>query len=294
MGEAAGIHSRSISGFAPRDAEHRPAKQPEAAFSEGRRCLRIGAPGGRHRERHAKNERLAACTQPFAGRWRTTVTGLGNATLVPSPSVAPFVGSIDPPGGYGPLSGDRDHTLAFRVRFAGIPCKPEERVATATIDVVAGKRVRITVPPCAFVYSVKLVCGVRPECGCGCAPVRPGRTATEVNVHNSSSEEVVLRKRFIPLVFMGAPGGREPRAAGSRAEDRIVLPPHAATMDDCCRISEALLGVAQSGPVPLTLGVLEIASTVELEVTAVYTAAGEAESTPSVEVTRFRAEMSPP
>lgn len=211
---------------------------------------------------------------------KAAVTGIGNVALVPSPSVAPFVTSIDPPGGYGPLSGDGDHVLTFRVRFTGIPCKPEEQVVTGTIDVVAdggvvaGKRVRITVPPCAFVYSVKFVCGVQPECGCDCAPVRPGRYATEVNIHNYSPKEVVLRKRFIPLVFMGAPVGREPRAAGSRAEDRIVLPPHTATMDDCCRVAELLLGGQAPAPGALTVGLLEITASAEVAVTAVYTTSG--------------------
>jgi hypothetical protein len=41
-------------------------------------------------------------------------------------------------------------------------------------------------------------------------------------------------------------------------------------MDDCCRLSELLLGAAPEGQVPLTTGVLEIISTVELAVSAVY------------------------
>jgi hypothetical protein len=50
-----------------------------------------------------------------------------------------------------------------------------------------------------------------------------------------------------------------------------VLPPGAATMDDCCRIAERLYGGAPS-PLPLTIGFLEIVSDEELHVTAVYTA----------------------
>jgi hypothetical protein len=42
-------------------------------------------------------------------------------------------------------------------------------------------------------------------------------------------------------------------------------------MDDCWRLQELLLGGAVEGQVPLTTGVLEIISTVELAVTAVYT-----------------------
>jgi hypothetical protein len=41
--------------------------------------------------------------------------------------------------------------------------------------------------------------------------------------------------------------------------------------------------------VPLTIGFLEIVSTVELDVTAVYTASGGAGSTPSISVNRISA-----
>jgi hypothetical protein len=58
---------------------------------------------------------------------------------------------------------------------------------------------------------------------------------------------------------------------GRKASDRIVLPPHTATMDDCCRLAELLLG-ATTDSLPLTIGFLEIISPVELSVTAVYTA----------------------
>src|SRR5947208_5196322 len=53
-----------------------------------------------------------------------------NLKLVPSPSVAPFVDSIDPPGGYGPITGERDETLSFRVRFHGLPCTAEPQIFT--------------------------------------------------------------------------------------------------------------------------------------------------------------------
>lgn len=142
-----------------------------------------------------------------------------------------------------------------------------------------------------FVHSVPFVCGEQRDDHCACAPTRPGRYATEINVHNAGARDALVRKRLIPLAIAGAATGREPRAKDAATSEIVRLPSHSATMDDCCRISEALLGVAPSGPVPLTLGVLEIASTVELEVTAVYTATGEAEGTPSVEVKRFRAEM---
>jgi hypothetical protein len=206
---------------------------------------------------------------------------VNNITLVPSPTIAPFVTSITPPAGYGPLPAGQ-HTLKFEVRFTGIPCKPEQQVVTGTIDVVADRKViarkptTITVPPCAteIVYAVKFVCGVQADCECACTSVQPGSYATEINIHNYSNKEVVIGKRFVPVVLAGAPAGREPHVAMPRAEDRIVLPPHAATMDDCCRIVERLLGAPVTGPLALTVGFVELTASADVAVTAVYTASG--------------------
>jgi hypothetical protein len=206
---------------------------------------------------------------------------IANVTLKPSPSIAPFIASIDPAGGYGPLPAEREHVLKFRVKFKGIPCKDEVQIVTGTIDVVidrvvaTAKRVRITVPPCKaaeFVYAVQFVCGTVPECGCACTPVRPGRYATEINIHNYSGTSVRIRKRVIPVVFAGAVTGREPATAGPKAVDAITLPPHSATMDDCCRLTELLLGA----PVGAShnIGILEITASADVAVTAVYTSSG--------------------
>jgi hypothetical protein len=211
------------------------------------------------------------------------VSGIQNVKLVPSASIAPFVTSISPLGGYGPLAGDQDHTLRFDIKFTGIPCKPEAQVITGTMDVVAdgivvaSKKVQITIPPCRpklFVYSVKFICGVQAECGCECASVQPGRYATEINIHNYSSKEVAILKRFVPVVLAGAPVGREPRAATTRAEDKIILPPHTATLDDCCRIAVLLFGADGTSSIPLTIGILEITANTDIAVTAVYTTSG--------------------
>jgi len=123
-----------------------------------------------------------------------------------------------------------------------------------------------------FLYSVTFLCGEQKEDCCGCAPVRPGHYATEINIHNFSDRDAPVIKRVIPLVLSGAVRGREPQVAAITAMDRLILPAHTATMDDCCRLQELLLGAAVAGQVPLTMGVLEIISTVELAVTAVYTA----------------------
>jgi hypothetical protein len=131
---------------------------------------------------------------------------------------------------------------------------------------------------------VKFICGEQPACGCECTSVQPGRYATEINIHNYGIKEVTIRKRFIPVVLAGAPVGREPKVAASRAEDKIVLPPQTATMDDCCRIAELLFGGVASSPLPITIGFLEITSNGPIAVTAVYTATGLDSKGVSIEV----------
>lgn len=139
-------------------------------------------------------------------------------------------------------------------------------------------------PAGQFVYSVKFLCGVQEDCPCECAPVRPGKYATEINIHNFHERDVRVRKSVIPLVFSGAAAGREPKTVGRRAADSIVIPRHAATMDDCCRIMELLLGAKPSSEQPITLGFLEIVSPVELQVSAVYTVSDLASGSTSIDV----------
>jgi hypothetical protein len=216
---------------------------------------------------------------------------INNLNLVPTGATAPFVASISPAGGYGPLSGKEEHVLKFDVTFKGIEaCKPDDQIFTGTLDVVADrsvvarKRVRITVPACKFVYSVKFVCGAQPDCDCECSPVRPGVYATEINIHNDNDGETRLEKHVIPVVFAGAAAGREPNFARRRATDKLVLPPHTATMDDCCRITELLLGAPSCSPAALNIGFLEIISNREISVTAVYTVSDLKSKSVSIDV----------
>ena len=212
---------------------------------------------------------------------KSAVGGINNVNLVPSPTVAPFVTSITPAGGYGPLAGDKNQTLPFDVKFTGLPCKAEPQVINGTIDavadgrVIASKKVQITIPPCAFVYSIKFICGCQEDCDCQCFPVRPGTYATEINIHNYTTKDVNVVMRFIPLVLGGAAAGREPSTAGVRVEDKITLPRQAATMVDCCRITQLLFNGDSQGPMPLTVGFLELVSTTDIAVTAVYTTSAE-------------------
>ena len=135
-------------------------------------------------------------------------TPIVNVKLVPTGATAPFVTSINPAGGYGPLAPNQEHKLKFEVTFIGVvPCQDKEQVLTGTIDVVVTtergervvdrKQVRITVPACdqrpqLFSYSVKFVCGVQDDCACSCAPVRPGRTRPR----SMSITSIRSRRRF--------------------------------------------------------------------------------------------------
>jgi Integrin beta chain VWA domain len=214
----------------------------------------------------------------------SAATTINNLNLVPTGDTAPFVVSITPAGGYGPLSGADDHVLTFKVQFKGVtPCTDKDQTFKGFLEaiadgvVVARKRVQITVPACRpkdlFSYSVKFVCGVQETCECTCATgVRPGIYATEINIHNYQDEKVSIQKSVLPVVFAGAPQGREPRVVQAKARDTLVLPGNSATMDDCCRLAELLFDSAPPSKLSLTIGFLEIVSPVELQVTAVYTA----------------------
>lgn len=94
------------------------------------------------------------------------------------------------------------------------------------------------------------------------------------------------------MILAGAAAGREPNFVGRKATDRIVLPAHTATMDDCCRLSELLFG-APAGALPLTIGFLEIVSPVELSITAVYTATDADSRAVSIDVEQIDAKKVP-
>jgi hypothetical protein len=59
-------------------------------------------------------------------------------------------------------------------------------------------------------------------------------------------------------------------------------------MNDCCRLQQLLLGAAPTGKSPLSLGIVEILSTAELNVTAVYTATDEPGGTPALDVEQIQ------
>ena len=165
-------------------------------------------------------------------------------------------------------------------------CTDPGSVQAPQIGLAQPGRPAVVVTPLDFklyAYSVKFLCGEQQDACCECAPVRPGRYSTEINIHNWQGKPAPVLKRVIPLVLAGAVLGREPRFQAPTTLEALLLPAHNATMDDCCRLSTLLLGAAPAGPLPLTIGILEIISTMELSVTAVYTAS-DGHHAPSIDV----------
>jgi hypothetical protein len=206
-----------------------------------------------------------------------------NVKLVARGAIAQFVTSIEPGAGYGPLTPDKEHVLKFEVAFAGdaVDCKTRSQIFNGSLDVVADgatlarKPTVITVPPCQYVYAIKFVCGTAKQCDCGCGPVEAGSYATEINILNSGCRPATVETKIVPLVLSGAVLAREPKTSASRPGSRFTMPPGSATMTDCCRFTEQLLGAKSDQAQPLTIGWLQIVSSRELHVTAVYTSTGQ-------------------
>jgi hypothetical protein len=140
-----------------------------------------------------------------------------------------------------------------------------------------------------YSYSVKFVCGKQGIDDPDLAVTVVGTYATDINIHNYNPNlQASIRKRFIPLVEGGHPVGREPNFSDTAAFDSIVLPPTTATMDDCSRIWR-LLGMT---PGTYIVGFLEVISTVDLSIDAVYTVQGESGNT-DIDVERVQGKRLP-
>jgi hypothetical protein len=225
------------------------------------------------------------------------VSVINNVSLVPSGATAPFVTYISPATGYGPLNGDTDHVLTFNVTFTGVkPCGDKDQLYYGSLDVVADgvvvaqKKVEIRVPACCkkrrYSYSVKYVIGRQERNECNTKlPVQTGNYTTEINIHNYQQKKAVIEKHIVPVIFNGEAIGREPKSSGIVADDKIVLAPYNATMDDTYRLAELLYKNEPPCNIPLNIGFLHIISNIQLAVTAVYTAGDtKCEQVSSIEV----------
>jgi hypothetical protein len=224
---------------------------------------------------------------------RAAIGSIKNVRLVASGEIVPFVTSIEPAAGYGPLRGDSEHTLEFAVTFTGgaVDCERRRQVFTGSLDVVADgavvarKPTVVTVPACSYAYAVKFVCGDQGGgCGCRCAAVQPGRYSTEVNVRNSRCQPATVTLRVNPLMMAGAAVGRFPNVVAAKPFATLTLRQGEATMLDCCVITGFLLGADPAGSTPTSIGFVELSSDQELDVTAVYTANGPDGSGPALTV----------
>lgn len=218
---------------------------------------------------------------------QTAINTINSVTLVPTGCVAGYVTSITPPS-YGPLNGQRDHTLTFTVTFTGGPCTDKEQVCIGTIDVVidgvvlAQKPTRIKQPPCGYVYSVKFVCGKYDPCCRTCGPVQPGIYSTEINIQNPNCADVVIRRSITAVVRNGAVVGRDPSVVTPLVNlPALSLPAFGATMEDCCWIQSHIPATGTTTPTtptdadcpdaPLNIGFVTIRSSRPLAVVAVHT-----------------------
>ncbi len=214
-----------------------------------------------------------------------------NVSLVPSGAIVPFVTSIIPAGGFGPLDPTKEHKLVFVVTYerGSERCSLRAQVFEGAFHVVMDKVVvakrptKITIPKCRYHYVVKFVCGLSTVPKGGCSPVQTGRYSTEINIYNSHCSEAVVTTYVTPVVLKGEPIGRAPVAAEEMARDKFTLQPHAATMIDCCNLAE-LLKLSMTPDDPLLIGFVEIVSEEPLTVTAVYTAASLQDESVSIDV----------
>lgn len=233
-----------------------------------------------------------------------SVSAIGNVMLQPDYVIQPFLTSITP-ASYGPLSGTEDHVLTFEVEFTAPVCADRERVYTGSIDVlmdyyvVASKPTKITVPACEYTYSIKYVCGEQSDCPCTCSSVRPGKYATEINLHNPNCCQYAnIKLSVLPLVLMGSsPECGAEVCKDARYEEWIGLSPGCAALRDCCTTVSKLVGrwcssgASSAATTPLNIGFIEIRSSVKLNITAVYTASDLLGNGLSIDVTTVTGEL---
>jgi hypothetical protein len=133
--------------------------------------------------------------------------------------------------------------------------------AALLLGVASAGGQQVNPPPTGFEYAVKFICGLSPPTEGQPLVVARGFYLTAINVHNPGKEGVEFAKKFA-IALPGEKAGRiSPYAAA-------VLKPDEALEIDCADIMRHL----DAGGFVKGFAVLQ--SKVELDVVAVYTAAG--------------------
>jgi len=119
-------------------------------------------------------------------------------------------------------------------------------------------------------YPVKFICGKQEPEKDSILTFRPGTYATDINILNYDPlRTAYIQKRVYLLKAEKLHDVREPNQDKARYFDSINLMPLHATFDDCIRLAQ-LAGQNLSIP-PISMGFFEIVSSIEINVTAVYT-----------------------
>jgi hypothetical protein len=133
--------------------------------------------------------------------------------------------------------------------------------ASLLLGVVGANSQQVTPPPTGFEYAVKFICGVSPPAEGQPLVVARGFYLTAINVHNPGREGTEFAKKFA----IALPGEKAGRISPYFS---AALKPDEALEIDCADIMRHL----DAGGFVKGFAVLQ--SKVELDVVAVYTAAG--------------------
>ena len=212
---------------------------------------------------------VEAFSGPTAGNavWPTDFTPLDTAQL-PAPGPIPPGGSVvigpfawtppDQSKGASILmsvSSDEDSSNVLTV------ASPAEVRRLVPFDNNLGQR-QLQVRPLPYQYSVKFVCGCAGD-DCKCGPVAPGKYFTAINIHNPSDKLVKFRKKVAVALPGEQPGHVSKFTSNALGGDEALE-------IDCPDIYR-LAGLPKGC---FLKGFLVIQSLTELDVVAVYTAAG--------------------
>ena len=172
-----------------------------------------------------------------------------------------------------------------------IVCDPESDHGPGVLVGQPDRDPVVVAPPtkdrAIYRYTAALICGDESGECCECASLAPGRYATAVTLYNPFRKEAKISLEVLPTTFMGATPGRWPNAVPRRAEDKIILAPRSATTIDCCSLTNLLLGAVAPAGGAVTHGVIVIESSVRVDASGAYSAAGRQGASVSIDVEKI-------